>query len=121
MEDQDGGFVNHSRSGGCHWNCHQEKGKRSFSLRTPEIDKKAKSTIILSLGDFVIREVAKERTIVGLWAKLETLYMTKSHANRLYIKKKLFSLRMTEGSSLDEHIDFNKVCDALDTIDKVFK
>lgn len=47
--------------------------------------------------------------------------MTKSHANRLYIKKKMFSLRMTEGSSLDEHIDFNKVCDALDTIDKAFK
>ncbi|XP_024043045.1 uncharacterized protein LOC112099805 [Citrus clementina] len=38
---------------------------------------------------------------------------------RLYIKKKMFSLRMIEGSSLDEHIDeFNKVGDALETIDE---
>ncbi|KAH9658076.1 Integrase catalytic domain-containing protein [Citrus sinensis] len=93
------------------------------SSRTPEhmaeIDKKARSTIILSLGDSVIREVAKEKTVAGLWAKLEQLYMTKSLANRLYIKKKMFSLRMIEGASLDEHIDeFNKVCDELETIDE---
>ncbi|KAH9678410.1 hypothetical protein KPL71_025698 [Citrus sinensis] len=47
------------------------------SSRTPEqmaeIDKKARSTIILSLGDSVIREVAKEKTVAGLWAKLEQL------------------------------------------------
>ena len=31
----------------------------------------------------------------------------------------MFSLRMIEWSSLDEHIDeFNKVCDALETIDE---
>ncbi|KAH9782240.1 hypothetical protein KPL71_008811 [Citrus sinensis] len=93
------------------------------SSRTPEqmaeIDKKARSTIILSLGDSVIREVVKEKTVAGLWAKLEQLYMTKSLANRLYIKKKMFSLRMIEGASLDEHIDeFNKVCNELKTIDE---
>ncbi|KAH9681219.1 hypothetical protein KPL71_026889 [Citrus sinensis] len=101
----------------------KKEGMEGYSSTTPEqateIDKKARSTIILSLGDSVIREVAKERTIAGLWTKLENLYMTKSLANRLYIKKKMFSLRMVEGSSLDEHIDeFNKVCDALETIDE---
>ncbi|KAH9679108.1 reverse transcriptase Ty1/copia-type domain-containing protein [Citrus sinensis] len=89
------------------------------SEQAAEIDKKARSTIILSLGDSVIREVAKERTVAGLWTKLKNLYMTKSLSNRLYIKRKMFSLRMMEGSSLDEHIDeFNKVCDALETIDE---
>ena len=93
------------------------------SSRTPkqmaEIDKKARSTIILNFGDSVIREVAKEKTIAELWAKLEQLYMTKSLANRLHIKKKMSSLRMIERASLDEHIDeFNKVCDELETIDK---
>ena len=63
-----------------------------------EIHKKARSTIILSLRDLVIREVAKE--------------------NKLYIKKRMFTLRMVEGSSLKDHIDeFNKVCDTLETID----
>ncbi|KAH9760208.1 hypothetical protein KPL70_000097 [Citrus sinensis] len=99
------------------------EGGEALSSQTPEqvaeIDKKARSTIILSLGDSVIREVAKEKTIAGLWAKLENLYMTKSLANRLYIKKKMFSLKMIEGASLNEHIDeFNKVCDELETIDE---
>ncbi|KAH9685121.1 Integrase catalytic domain-containing protein [Citrus sinensis] len=101
----------------------KSENAEASSSRTPEqmaeIDKKARSTIILSLGDSVIREVAKEKTVAGLWAKLEQLYMTKSLANRLYIKKKMFSLRMIEGASLDEHIDeFNKVCDELETIDE---
>ncbi|KAH9803501.1 hypothetical protein KPL71_001790 [Citrus sinensis] len=101
----------------------KKEGLEGSSSTTPkqavEIDKKARSTIIFSLGDSVIREVAKERTVAGLWTKLENLYMTKSLANRLYIKKKMFSLRMMEGSSLDEHIDeFNKVCDALETINE---
>ncbi|KAH9716149.1 Integrase catalytic domain-containing protein [Citrus sinensis] len=82
-----------------------------------EIDKKARSTIILSLGDSVIREVANEKTVADLWAKLEKIYMTKSLTNRLYIKRRMFTLKMAEGSSLDDHIDeFNQVCDTLETI-----
>ncbi|KAH9697198.1 hypothetical protein KPL71_023512 [Citrus sinensis] len=84
-----------------------------------EIDKKARSTIILSLGDYVTREVAKEKIVARLWAKLEQLYMTKSLANMLYIKKKMSSLRMIKGAPLDEYMDeFNKVCDELETIDE---
>ncbi|KAH9767149.1 hypothetical protein KPL71_011170 [Citrus sinensis] len=65
----------------------KKEGKEGSSSCTPEqiaeIDKKAKNTIILSLSDSVIREVAKEKTVAELWAKLESLYMTKSLANRL--------------------------------------
>ena len=93
------------------------------SSTTPEqivkIDKKARSTIILSLGDPLIREIARENIVVGLWTKLEQLYKTKSLANRLYMKKKMFSLKMVEGASLDDHIDeFNKVLNGLETIDE---
>ncbi|KAH9646575.1 hypothetical protein KPL70_024912 [Citrus sinensis] len=86
-----------------------------------EIDKKTNGTIILSLADSVIRELAKEPNVADLWAKLESIYMKKSLANRLYIKKRMFTLKMPEGSSLDEHLDeFNKVCDTLETIDAAF-
>ncbi len=45
--------------------------------------------------------------------------MTKSLAKRLYIKKKMFTLKMAEGSSLDDHInEFYKVCDTLETLDE---
>ncbi|KAH9647611.1 hypothetical protein KPL70_025255 [Citrus sinensis] len=100
----------------------KKEGKDISTSKTPEqmaeIDRKAKGTIILSLADSVIREVAKEPTVADLWAKLESIYMKKSLANRLYIKKRMFTLKMLEGSSLDKHLDeFNKVCDTLETID----
>jgi len=44
---------------------------------------KAHSTIIFSLGDEVLREVAQESTAAGVWLKLESLYMTKSLTNKL--------------------------------------
>ncbi|KAH9649101.1 hypothetical protein KPL70_025857 [Citrus sinensis] len=104
----------------------KKEGKDVSTSKTPEqmaeIDRKAKGTIILSLADSVIREVAKEPTVADLWAKLESSYMKKSLANRLYIKKRMFTLKMHEGSSLDEHLDeFNKVCDTLETIDAVLE
>ncbi|KAH9687883.1 Integrase catalytic domain-containing protein [Citrus sinensis] len=100
----------------------KKEGKEFSTSKTPEqvaeIDRKARGTIILSLADSVIREVAKEPTVAGLWAKLESIYMKKSLANRLYIKKRMFTLKMMEGTPLDDHLDeFNKVCDTLETID----
>ncbi|KAH9649116.1 hypothetical protein KPL70_025868 [Citrus sinensis] len=100
----------------------KKEGKEFSTSKTPEqvveIDRKARGMIILSLADSVIREVAKKPAIAGLWAKLESIYMKKSLANRLYIKKRMFTLKMMEGTPLDDHLDeFNKVCDTLETID----
>lgn len=48
----------------------KKKGKENSYSKTPEqmaeIDKKAKGTIILSLVDLMIREVAKKPTIADL-------------------------------------------------------
>ena len=71
---------------------------------------KAHSMIILALADEVLREVAEETSAAGIWLKLESLYMTKSFANRLYLKKRLHQLKMEEGSLIKEHIAlFNKI------------
>lgn len=64
----------------------------------------------MSLADSVIIEVAKELIVTLLWEKLGAVYIEKSLANRLYIKKRMFTLKMAEGLSLDQHIDkFNQV------------
>lgn len=55
-----------------------------------EILDKAHSAIILCLGDKPLREVSREKTAAGMWLKLENLYMTKSLANRLYMKQRLY-------------------------------
>lgn len=68
-------------------------------------DEKAHSTILLSLSDEVLYEVADQETAARVWLNLEALYMTKSLTNKLLLKQRLFSLRMKEGSALKEHLD----------------
>ena len=67
------------------------------STRIEEIDMKALTLIQLSLSNEVLREVAKEETMLGLWLKLECLYMTKSVTNRLLLKSKLHDLSLRLG------------------------
>nr|GEU98295.1 retrovirus-related Pol polyprotein from transposon TNT 1-94 [Tanacetum cinerariifolium] len=85
-----------------------------------DLNKKAHSVVILCLGNKVLREVTGETTAVGVWSKLETLYMTKSLANKLYLKKKLYTFYMPAGRKISEHIDeFNKIVLNLENIEDV--
>ncbi|GKC14496.1 zinc finger, CCHC-type containing protein [Tanacetum coccineum] len=87
-----------------------------------ELNKKAHSAVILCLGNKVLREVTKETTAVGVWSKLETLYMEKSLANKLYLKKKLYTFYMPAGQKISEHIDeFNKIVLDLANIEVKFE
>ncbi|GJV43766.1 retrotransposon protein, putative, ty1-copia subclass [Tanacetum coccineum] len=87
-----------------------------------ELNKKAHSAVILCLGNKVLREVTGETTAAGVWSKLETLYMTKSLANKLYLKKKLYTFYMPAGRKISKHIDeFNKIILDLANIEVKFK
>ncbi|GKC59541.1 hypothetical protein Tco_1087139 [Tanacetum coccineum] len=80
--------------------------------------KKAYSTLILCLEDHVLWEVTKETTAVRIWTKLTGLYMIKSLADILYLKKKLYTYYITPGTKLGDHIDeFNKLILDLENID----
>nr|GEV80652.1 retrovirus-related Pol polyprotein from transposon TNT 1-94 [Tanacetum cinerariifolium] len=82
---------------------------KTATLKT-DVYKKVHSALILCLDNKVLREVNKEDSAAGVWLKLKTLYMTKSLANKLYLKKKLFNFYMDSGKKLSEHIDeFNKL------------
>nr|GEV67015.1 lysosomal Pro-X carboxypeptidase [Tanacetum cinerariifolium] len=50
-----------------------------------ELNKKAHRTVILCLGNKVLREVTGETTTTVVGSNLETLYMTKSLANKSYL------------------------------------
>nr|GEV22883.1 retrovirus-related Pol polyprotein from transposon TNT 1-94 [Tanacetum cinerariifolium] len=87
-----------------------------------ELNKKAHSAMILCLDNKVLREVTGETTAVGVWSKLKTLYMTKSLANKVYLKNKLYTFYMPDGRKISKHIDeFNKIVLDLENIEVKFE
>ncbi|GJR70551.1 retrovirus-related pol polyprotein from transposon TNT 1-94 [Tanacetum coccineum] len=87
-----------------------------------ELKKKAHGAVILCLGSKVLREVTGQTTAARVWSKLETLYMTRSLANKLYLKKKLYTFYMPAGRKIFEYIDeFNKIVLYLTNIEVKFE
>ena len=62
-----------------------------------KLDRKAKSAIRLYVSDSVLLNVLGEATAKALWDKLGTLYQSKSLVNKLFLRKKLYNLRMKDG------------------------
>ncbi|GKD79983.1 hypothetical protein Tco_1342604 [Tanacetum coccineum] len=87
-----------------------------------EVNKKAHCVVILCLGNKVLKEVTGETTAARVWTKLETLYMKKSLANKLYLKKKLYTFYIPAEQKISEHINkFNKIFLDLSNIEVKFK
>jgi len=75
-----------------------------------DIDFHAKAKIILCLSDEVLYNVMNEKTTTGLWCRVESLYMTKSFSNKLFMKKQLYSLRMKEDMPILQYLNaFNRI------------
>jgi hypothetical protein len=68
-----------------------------------KMDWKVKRTIRLCLSDSVLLNVSEEGTTKDLWEKLGKLYQSKSLVNKLFLRKKLYNLRMRDGDSVAEH------------------
>ena len=74
------------------------------------MDWKAKSTIWLCISDSVFLNVYGEDMMKNLWVNLGTLYQSKSLVNKLFLRKKLYNLRMKDGDSVTKHMNtFNTV------------
>ena len=74
------------------------------------------------LGDEVMHHVMDEESSTTIWLKLESRYMSKSLTNKLLLKKKLYGLKMAEGSALDLHINvFNQIISYLNRVDVKFE
>ena len=75
-----------------------------------DIDFCAKVTIILCLLDKVLYNVMNEEITAGLWCRQESLYITKSLSNKLFIKKQLYSLQMKESTPILQQLNaFNRI------------
>lgn len=87
------------------------KEKKSLKMDDDEwndIDFRTKATIIPCLLN-VLYNMMNEETNVGLWCKFESLYMSKSLSNKLFMKQ-LYGLRMKEDIPILQHLNtFNRI------------
>jgi hypothetical protein len=70
-----------------------------------DMDARVLSAIRLCLVDDVLFNTVTEKTSIGLWSKLESLYMTKSMTKRIFLKRQLYSLCMKEGTKIVDHLN----------------
>ncbi|KAF8364742.1 hypothetical protein HHK36_033282 [Tetracentron sinense] len=97
----------------------KKKKKPTFvdDVKWEEIDVKALSTIRLCLANNILVNVRGEITAAGLWKKLQALYQTKSITNRVFLRRKLFGLRIKEGTKVSKHLNaFNNVICELENV-----
>jgi hypothetical protein len=81
------------------------------------LDKRERSTIRLCLADSVLLNVSGESTAKELWDKLGNLYQSKSLVNKLFLRKKLYHLRMEDGDFVTQHINaFNTLVSQLGSV-----
>ena len=100
------------------WKAVEEKFSGVSEESKVELQERALSAIFMSVTDSVLREIATEKTASDAWKKLEELYSGKLLTNRLYLKKRLYNLRMVEGTPLKQHLDvFNSIIMDLRNID----
>ena len=69
------------------------------------------------LSDEVLYNVMNEETTAGLWCTLESLYMTKSLSNKLFMNKQLYNFRMKEGMPILHLNAFNRILSNLLTLE----
>jgi hypothetical protein len=75
-----------------------------------KLDRKVKSTIRLCLSDLVLLNVSEEATTKYLWDKFGKMYQSKSLVNKLFLRNKVYNLRMRDGDSVEENFNtFNTV------------
>jgi hypothetical protein len=80
-----------------------------------KLDQKSKSTIRVYLSDSVLLNVSEEVITKDLWDKLGKLYHSKSLVNKLFLRKKLYNLRMRYS---EDHLNaFNTVVSQLVSVE----
>jgi len=82
--------------------------KKPDSMKDDEwnlLDRQALGVVRLSLSRNVAFNISKEKTTAGLMKALSSMYEKPSVSNKVHLMRRLFTLRMTEGASVAQHIN----------------
>ncbi|KAH9663295.1 hypothetical protein KPL70_019630 [Citrus sinensis] len=89
-------------------NCLVAIGERPMEItddKWNEVDGNAISDLHLALADGVLSSVAEKNTAKEIWDTLTKLYEAKSLHNKIFLKRKLYTLRMAESTMVTDHIN----------------
>ncbi|CAO2827530.1 unnamed protein product [Amaranthus hypochondriacus] len=85
------------------------------------LDRQALGVIRLTLSRNVAFNIAKETTTAGLMKALSNMYEKPSASNKVHLMRRLFSLRMSEGGSVAQHLnELNSVTTQLSSVEITF-
>ena len=78
------------------------------------LNRKALGIVRLCLAASVAFNISKETTTEGLMQTLAKLYENPSASNKVFLMKRLFNMKMSEGGSVADHLnEFNTVTSQL--------
>ncbi|KAE8678869.1 hypothetical protein F3Y22_tig00111402pilonHSYRG00400 [Hibiscus syriacus] len=70
-----------------------------------EMDGNAMANFHLALADEVLSSIEEKKTAKEIWDHLTKLYEVTSLHNKIFLKRKLYTLRMPESTSVTEHLN----------------
>lgn len=60
----------------------------------------------MCLSDSILLKVSSETTAHKLWNRIGEIYQNKSLINKLFLKRKLYSLKMNDGDLIAKHLNY---------------
>ena len=69
------------------------------------MDDTAVANLHLALADSVLSSVAEKKTAKEIWDALTKLYEVESLRDKIFLKRRLYTLRMSETISTTDHIN----------------
>ena len=91
-------------------NCLAAINERSITFtydnKWNEMDGNAIANLHLALADGILSNIGEKKTMKEIWDHLTKLYEAKSLHNKIFLKRKLYTLRMLESTSVTKHLNF---------------
>ncbi|GJZ85213.1 hypothetical protein Tco_0650552 [Tanacetum coccineum] len=70
-----------------------------------KMDGNAIANLHLALADGVLSSIEEKKTAREIWDHLARLYEARTLHNKIFLKRKLYALRMTKSTSVTEHVN----------------
>ena len=97
-----------------------EKPEKITEDKWEEMDANATANLHLGLGDEILSSIEEKKTVKEIWDYLTNIYEAKSLHNRIFLKRRLYTLRMSEFLTVTEHVNtLNSLLSQLNNMDCV--